>query len=221
MPSARPIIRSSFESYQDEFLKLGKRPVVFDILAPDRRTSLLPDGLKMVLHTNPNSMQFSHTKVIERTQTLGGWVEAHWGAAPAEISMTATTGGFVRLHTGLSNITGPTGSNSQILPTTMQATGTGGGRRDSIAYDKYLDLLALFKNNGSIYDINGQIALQGQILVAFDGGAWWGWFSTFSVEETADQPYQFAITAAFTVEREKHNLRTVNVPLVPMAKAGA
>ena len=28
-----------------------KRPVVFDVLAPDMETSILPDGLRLVLHS--------------------------------------------------------------------------------------------------------------------------------------------------------------------------
>jgi hypothetical protein len=192
---------------------------VFDILGPDKVTSLLGD-LKLVLHVNPSSMQFSYTKVIERTQTLGGFVETHWGDSPAEVSLQLATGGFIRLYTGLSNITGPGPSNSDIRPTNMQATDVGGTRRDTIAYDKYLDLLAMFKNNGAIYDTYGNIALQGQILMLFDGGMWWGYFTTFSVEETAEQPYQFALTANFIVEREKHILRTINMPLVPPSSTG-
>lgn len=165
-------------------------------------------------------MQVSYTKVIDRQQTLGGFVESHWGEAPSDINFQAATGGFVRLFTGLSNITGPTATNKNILPTTMQATSTGGTRRDTIAYDKYLDLLALFKNNGAIYDSFGQIALQGAIRVMFDGGAWDGWFDNFVVEENADRPYQFGLTAAFKVNSEQHALRTINVPLVPTNARG-
>jgi len=215
----RSIVRSAFQSPADEFAGTGKRPVVFDILAPDRRTSLLGD-LKLVLHVNPSSMQITYTKVIERVQTFGGFVEAHWGEAPSEVALNLATGGFVRLFAGLSNITGPTASNANILPASMQATGVGGTRRDTIAYDKYLDFLALFKNNGAIYDTYGQIALQGQIRMSFDGGTWNGWFANLSVEETAEKPYQFTLTGNFTVDNEKHVLRTINVPLVPLNRTG-
>ena len=205
-------IRSAFNSPQDASTGSGKRPVVFDILGPDRQTSLLPDYLKMVLHVNPTTLSFSYQKVIERTQTQGGFVEYHWGSAPGEISISAATGGFVRLHSGLSNVTGPTPSNSAIKPTNMQARDLGGTRRDSIAYDKYLDLLALFKNNGSIYDSNGNIAFQGQIVMAFDGSVWYGWFTSFSVEETAEKPYQFDLSANFIIDRERHSLKSMAIP---------
>lgn len=201
--SRTPIITSPTPSPSE---RSSIRPVVFDILGPDRETSLLPSDLKMVLHTNPQTFRPSYQKLTDRQQTLAGFVEAHWGDAPTELTFEATTGGFVRLYTGMSGITGVGPSNDK-LPVGSRGISLGGTRRDTIAYDKYLDMLALFKNNGSIYDINGNIALQGQIQVAFDGHYWWGWFASFSVSESADKPYQFALSASFTIEREKHFLR--------------
>ena len=206
------VINSAFQSPLDAYNGSGKRPVVFDIIGPDRVTSLLPPDLRLVLHVNPQSMAFTYAKTISRQQTLAGYVETHWGSNPTEISFTMATGGFMRLYSGLSNVTGPTPSNDLIRPTNMQAVDLRGTRRDSIAYDKYLDMLALFHNNGAIYDSRGAIAFQGQILITYDEGSWWGWFTTFSVEETAEKPYQFTLNASFTVERELHRTKSVYVP---------
>ena len=206
------IIPSAFTSVFDEFDGSGKRPVVFDIIGPDRVRSMLPPDLKMVLHVNPSSMGFTYAKNIARQQTKGGWVEYHWGSNPTEIAFNMATGGFVRLYSGLSNITGPTASNNLVQPASMQALDVGGTRRDTIAYDKFLDMLALFHNNGAIEDVHGNIAFQGQILITYDGGSWWGWFTTFTVEETAEKPYQFALTANFTVDREVHRTKSVYIP---------
>lgn len=192
---APPIFTSAFTSEDDEFNGLGVRPVVFDILGPDLSTSILPEGLRMVLHVNPSSMSFSYAKQIERIQTKGGFVEQHWGEAARSISLNLATGGFKRLYSGLSNITGG-GKDVE------------GTRRETIAYDKFLDLLALFHNNGSIYDTSGQIALQGIIKVLFDGGVYLGWFSTFNITEAAEKPYQFALTAEFTIAHEVMRLRS-------------
>lgn len=181
------VIRSAFHSPEDETSGAGKRPVVFDILGPDWETSLLPDGFKLVLHVNPSSMTIQHAKKVERIQTRGGFVEQHWGDDTESIKFDMATGGFMRLYAGLSNITG----RSQ-----------GGGRRETIAYDKYVDFLALFKNNGSIYDSRGNVVLQGQIKVTFDGGVFTGWFDNFSVTESADNPYQFKLSTMFTVHHE-------------------
>jgi hypothetical protein len=193
MASSQQVIRSAFSSASDEYNGTGKRPVVFDILGPDWETSLLPEDLKMVLHVNPASMGITYAKQIDRIQTRGGYVEQHWGDAAQELSLTLVTGGFVRLYSGMSNIT---------------STKYGGNRRETIAYDKYLDLLALFHNNGSIYDTRGSIVLQGIIKITFDGGVWLGWFSNFVVAESADKPYQFSLTASFTVHREVMTFRS-------------
>lgn len=190
-----PVFKSAFVSIDDEFSGLGIRPVVFDILGPDLVTSILPEGLRLVLHVNPSSISMSYAKQIERIQTKGGWVEQHWGEAARSLSLNMATGGFKRLFSGLSNVTGG-------------GQDTGGTRRETIAYDKYLDMLALFHNNGSIYDTSGQIAFQGIIKVSFDGGVYLGWFQSFNVTEAAEKPYQFDLTAEFTVAHEILRMRT-------------
>jgi hypothetical protein len=153
-------------------------------------------------------MSVAYSKMIDRTQTLGGWVEQHWGDGSTQITLEMATGGLMRLGSGLSNVTGPADSDVLITPSSEQGLATGGTRRETIAYDKYLDVLSLFHHNGSIYDTRGAIAMQGRIRIMFDGFSWYGWFDTFSVQEEAERPYQFSISAGFTVEREQHELRT-------------
>jgi hypothetical protein len=193
-----PLFRSAFMSPDDEFdPSTAKKPVVFDILAPDYETSLLPEGMRMVLHVNPQSMAINYAKVIERTQTMGGYVEQHWGDGAKSIDFNMATGGFMRLFSGLSNITGGPGSYD-----------AGGTRRDTIAYDKYLDMLALFHNNGSIYDTSGKIVFQGIIKITFDGGIYLGWFSTINVTEDATKPFQFTLSTNFVVAEEIQRFRS-------------
>jgi hypothetical protein len=184
-------------SPDDGETELGIRPVIFDVLAPDQETSILPPDIRMVLHVNPNTMSVQYEKVIERLQTKGGYVEQHWGEGARSIDFTAATGGFKRLYTGLSNITGGSGLD------------TLGTRRETIAYDKYLDFLALFHNNGSVYDGTGQIVFQGVVKILFDGGIYLGWFNNFVVTEAADKPYQFELTTSFTVKHEILRFRSL------------
>jgi hypothetical protein len=161
------------------------KPMIFDVLGPDWETSLLPEGMRLVLHVNPNTMSVSMTRKVERIQTRGGFVEQHWGDDTTEISLTNATGGFVRLYTGLVSTTNPA---------------YGGTRRETIAYDKYLDMLTLFKCNGAVYDVNGNIVLQGQVKLTFDEGVYLGVFSgSFSVKESSEKPYQLELSTTFTV----------------------
>lgn len=194
------IFKGSFNGPQDEYSGQGKRPVVFDVIGPDGVTSLLPSDTKMVLHVNPEEMKFSYEKIIERIQTEGGWVEQHYGEGVNSISCSASTGGFMRLYTGLSNVTGGPG-----------ALDLGGTRRDTLAYESYLDIMSLFHHNGSIYDSRGNVVYQGSIKCSFDGGVWLGWFSDMSVDENADKPYQFSLSWNFVVEHEFIAMRTQRV----------
>ena len=139
-------------------------------------------------------MRIGHTRRVERIQTKGGFVEQHWGDDTSTIHFDMATGGFMRLYTGLSAITSP--------------SETGGTRRETLAFDSYLDMLAMFHNNGSIYDAAGQVTLQGIIKITFDEGVYLGWFNGFSVAETTDKPFQFSLTASFDVDTEVQIWRT-------------
>ena len=202
MPQDQPLFRGAFPGGEDEeFSREGKRPVIFDILAPDLQSSLLPEGLRLVLHVNPRNMSIKYARQVERIQTRGGFVEQHWGDAAIGIDIEIATGGFMRLYTGLSNVTSP--------------AITGGTRRETLAYDSYLDMLALFHNNGSVFDIDGQVALQGAIKMTFDAGVYIVWIDSFTVSESADNPYQFTLSASMTVKEELQVWRTsVSFPTV-------
>ncbi len=132
-------------------------------------------------------MTIKYQRLVTRIQTRGGFVEQHWGDGPRSMTLDAVTGGFMRLYSGLSNIT---------------STKYGGGRRQTIAYDKYLDYLALFHNNGTIYDSRGNAIFQGIIKVTFDGGVFLGWFTSFQMTEAADRPHLFALTASLDIHKE-------------------
>lgn len=185
------IFRSAYDSPDDT--REGKRPVVFDVLAPDKETSLLPDGLRMVLHVNPRTMSIKLNREVTRIQTRGGFVEQHWGDSVEGVDFAAATGGFMRLYGGLSNTT---------------STRFGGSRQETIAYDKYKDMLALFLNNGSVFDASGRVVLQGIIKMSFDGAVWLGWFNDFSVTESSEKPYQFDLSTSFEVDREIQSMRS-------------
>lgn len=196
MATDQPLFRGAFPAREGEdYSGQGKRPVVFDILGPDHATSLLPTGIKLVLWVNPSSLSIKYTRKVERIQTLGGWVEQHWGDDAESIDISMATGGFMRLYSGLSDVTSP-------------AT-TGGSRRETLAYDTYLDMLALFHNNGSVYDVNGKVALQGIIKMTFDGGVYLGWFNSFTVQESAEKPYQFTLSAALEIKEEVQTWKSV------------
>ena len=155
----------------------GPIPMAFQVTSPfNNRLALMPHAL--VLHVNPTSFNENPTKKVERIQTRGGFVEQHWGDELTEISAEGSTGAFVNIFTGLSSIE----------------------RQKTIAWDRYRDLLDLYYNNGSVYDPQGNIVLQGNVMLMYDKGTYIGYFVNFSSEETGDSPFTFNISWTFKVE---------------------
>jgi hypothetical protein len=151
--------------------------MAFQVTSPvTRHVALLPTAL--VLHVNPNNFTQTFNKKVERIQTMGGWVEQHWGDDLDEISAQGSTGAFMHVMTG----------TSAIL------------RQRTIAWDRYRDFHDLYYNNGSVRDPSGRIVLQGQVMLMFDRGTYLGFFRTFQVEETADSPFTFNLSWSFKVQ---------------------
>lgn len=154
-------------------------PFSFQITSPfSNRRVLLPHAL--VMHVNPQNFSIQHTKKVERIQTRGGWVEQHWGDELDEISADGSTGAFMNIYTGLTSLL----------------------RQQTIAWDRYRDLLDLFRNNGSLYDPFGAVVLQGSVMLMFDRGTYNGFFRSFDVEETDEQPFAFKVSWTFKVTEE-------------------
>lgn len=179
----------------------GGIPMVFQVTSPlDPRTILLPHAL--VLHINPKSLDESFTKKVERIQTRGGFVEQHWWEDLTSISASATTGAFMNIRTGLASVL----------------------RRETIAYDRFLDLRDLYRNNGSLYNPDGQIALQGQIMLMYDRGTYLGTFRSFDFEETDESPFAFTLSWEFKVEETILKVATEfdgrNLPSKPTLQQG-
>ena len=157
-------------------------PVLFQVLSPNLQSVLFPDYL--YLHVNPSSMDFSYSKVVAVSNTLGGFVEQHFGDQLSEVSASASTGAFINVDTGVTNV----------------------NRKDTIAYRKYLQLLSVFESNGSVYDDRGVVQFNGRIRMVFGGGIFDGYFTTFQVTEGAESPFQFELSWSFKVTNEAREL---------------
>lgn len=202
-------IQGAFNGPDTEFSGLGKRPVVFDILGPDGH-SILPPETRLVLHVNPASMQVQYTATVDRQITLGGWVECDWGQSPVSISASGVTGGFVHLFNGLMAITGPT-PGSANAPYGEASISVNGTRRQTLAYSKFLDLLALFQGNAAVYDQYGRVAYQGAVKMSYHGAVYTGWFESLEVSEDAQKAYQMSYSFVFKVAKEV--LKAKSIPL--------
>jgi hypothetical protein len=153
---------------------------------------LLPPGIRFLFKVNPRTMQLSYQKVTTRKQAYGGFVEFHWGDGLTEISFENASGAFMRMYTGLSGVSNETGQ----------------GRRQTLSYNNMLDYLALFHNNGAVYDSRGNIALQTYVKISFEPGIYIGWFQgEFPMTLTSDSPFQFIFSSRFIVHKELMRFR--------------
>lgn len=151
-------------------------PMAFQVTSPfNRNILLLPHAL--VLHVNPTSLQETGNQKVERIQTRGGFVEQHWGHDLIELSADGSTGAFMNIRTGLTSVL----------------------RQRTIAWDRFRDLHDLFRHNGSVYDPFGNIVLQGDVMLMFDRGIYFGGFRSFSFDETAESPFSFKVSWTFKV----------------------
>lgn len=173
VPSTEPEYTHGLESRRS-FI-----PMAFQITSPfNSRRVLLPHAL--VMHINPQTFSENHNKKVERIQTRGGWVEQHWGDEITDIQADGSTGAFMNVYTGLSSAL----------------------RHKTIAWDRYRDLHDLYRCNGSVFDPYGNIVLQGNVMLMYDRGTYLGYFRSFEVEETEDQPFAFKVSWSFRVVEE-------------------
>lgn len=185
IPSANPDFKRlegpSLETGYVHGLDTGQRvvPLAFQVTSPfNARKVLLPHAL--VMHVNPQSISEQWQKRSEKIQTRGGFVEQNWGDNLMDINADGSTGAFMNIYTGTSSAL----------------------RHHTIAWDRYRDLHDLYRNNGSVYDPDGNIVLQGYIMLMYDRGVYLGYFRTFDVEETDDQPFSFKVSWTFKVIEE-------------------
>lgn len=139
---------------------------------------------QITMYVAPSSLSFQYKKIIHREKTRGGWLEQHWGEDLDVVSATSSTGTFQILGTGL---------------TTVQ-------RYTSLAKINFQEVFYMFKNNGCVYDSNGNIIAQGDVYINYDNFQMFGQFENFSWTEDASLPYKWNFTFTFQVTKSTRNI---------------
>lgn len=192
------------------FTILGAKNIGFDDSAP-----------ALELLVNPSTWNINFKKRAKRYKTRRAWIEEYWGDEITEITAEGTTGGF-SLHP-LVHPEAERRRRDQVLAGLFSRRGVRGPQdasefgfvreaaadRDTEAYQRFRDLLALYKNNGALYDKEGAIIRsdervkppqesRGSLLMSFRGGLFEGYFSEFNyTEDVAANPFLFNIGFTF------------------------
>lgn len=194
---------------------------------------------------NPGQLTISHSKKIAESMTRGGFVMFHWGDALDEISASGISGSFARMDTQGSR--SPKASSYSATPPDV-----GLDRRSTIPYYRFMQLLALYRNNGisipeksntntggfpnSSQTVSSAESMQSSgpatnkegilnkmqssggleanrsgtpvfvgIEMHYDDNIFTGYFTSFTWNERAEEPYKFSFDFRFTVLDTTYN----------------
>jgi len=173
----------------------GGHPILFTVGAYGDSFSPLYD-VALALHINPNSFDESMSKVKNVVMTYGGFVEFVWPDELNSISGSGSTGAFISPQYGLTAAPSQSPTGNGILT----------GRRGTIAYERFLDFLELFRSNGVLFDSNGVPQLRSRIIMMYDRGTFTGHFTTFEVSEKEETPFVFDLTWEFKIEQTLYRI---------------
>ena len=177
--------------------------------------------LGMTLFINPTSMTSNLAKMVNRTPTMTGWIEDHWGEELDTITFTGSSAAFIWGGPASNQpINGPLKktpeeirqifNNYMDIPDlgTNEPLGSGETsgltvkrRRDTLSYDEFRKLIFLMNGNGFKYDSYGLVRSRFYIRLSYDLAAYTGYFESMDITETADMPFRFIYTITFKSEK--------------------
>ncbi|MDD5649585.1 MAG: hypothetical protein PHF86_04095 [Candidatus Nanoarchaeia archaeon] len=135
---------------------------------------------------NPSNLDITYSPLITETRTLGGFAHEYWGESLTTLSASGKTAMFVDSEEGL---------------TTQKS-------RQTEAYQYFMSLLNIYKNNGKGYfsgiNLNAaaranpsKIASLGIVIMIYDGNQYDGYFESFTYTEDASMPFNLEYSFSF------------------------
>jgi len=176
----------------------------FDRSATKKFTMSLrnPNGLsvensQLTFIINPSDMNYGSTQMTDTQYTRNGWVANLWGRSQSTLTISGVSPAFITLNEGLS---------STSIQNVVQVS-----RKDSLGYAHLLNLVAFFKSNGANF-LNGLedkmgapddktrvIHVLDNVVITYDGTQYEGSFSSFTLDESADNPFRFSYSFEFVI----------------------
>lgn len=179
----------------------------------------------MVLYINPNSVSVNLTKMINRTQSMVGWIEEHWGEELDTITFQGSSATFIFSTPAPGSDVGFQSSALQSpeqireyfnkyedLPDISKTSEPSPGspiftgltalkRRDTAAYQEFRKLIQIMDGNGATFDSWGFISARVFVQLSYDYASYRGYFESIDITEDAVSPYRFTYTIAFKSEK--------------------
>lgn len=188
-------------------------------------------GIKFII--NPASLSVNMSKIVNRMQSMTGWVEEHWGEEIDTITLSGSSATFVTGRTLLRNVreqmiknaTDRAQARSDFYkhlgfndnnfvdqdnrPSLRLAPGlTTRYRRKSLSYEQMRDLVKIFQSNGCLFDNQGFVKDRMFIRLCFDYSSYLGYFESLDLTEDAEAPFRFTYTITFKSEKTEYKSLT-------------
>lgn len=155
------------------------------------------------LLVNPSDLQYGHAKSVNNSYTRKGWVSSYWGSQTRTLTVSSMTAGFYY-------------NPNQVVTTTQGLKIATGGlsnynRRSSLAFANLLALISFYKRNGAYFlnDTSEQtywkdgtsrvINVMDFIMISYDGTDHVGGFNTFTINDTATNPFRIEYNFEFVI----------------------
>jgi hypothetical protein len=174
----------------------------------------------LVLFINPATISSNLAKIVNRTQTMTGWLEEHWGEELDTITFQGSSAAFVwegiKPYVPIDNLnTNPQdiraafdkymdipdlGTTSPVGPGDYSGL-TVARRRETMAYDEFRRIINLMNANAATFDIYGRVSQRLFIEISYDCTAYRGYFESIDLTEDAASPFRFIYTITFKSEK--------------------
>jgi hypothetical protein len=162
----------------------------------------------LTLMVNPTDMTINHTRIHSYQQRgRNGYIYEAWGNELPTISITGSTGGFVAGAPDPRN-----GLAAQVTRETTTATGYQAAcRLDSAAWQNFMALYQMYRNNGYIYDTVGKSEAHlfvGSIAIDYDQMTYVGNIDSLNFSFDAEIPNRVEFDLEFHVSQWYDNARS-------------
>lgn len=149
----------------------------------------------LVLYVNPTEFSVSYQHVIaDGDRGRDFHIIEHWGLQQPTINASGQIGAtYIDSTNGRGQ---KTGGVTRAL------------RRESAAYQHFMNLFQIYKNNAYIFNVHHRISMLGSVKIFYDDAIYTGSFDSFSISEAEDKPYSLEYNFQFTVRFEERVART-------------
>lgn len=179
---------SSIDTTKDQTAVIDyKGSKLFSIAIYNQKSN--KDKVSLAFMINPSDITIGQTFIASDSYTRSGWLSTLWGKSQPTIMATGSTAAFYIDGMGLTTIS----------------------RKRSLSFRNFISFLAIFKNNGHYFlsgpqniDLFGNdpgrvISVMDLVKISYDGVDYIGSFSSLTVEESVENPFNFTFNFEFIV----------------------